>query len=207
MLMIAPFLVASSISLLVPGTAQQPSSKPNYDYIFQVESKPLKDFLTFPNSSFKDFVKLDVTITDVKAKSTKDFEELIVCSQKNGQTGLIACNRHADMQIDSEKYVSIQMKFSEKSTGEQEAMSAAYAVPTLLLELHQLYKDKGVYAGDVYVPAASFDTFRQSLSNQGFQPMDQGTSNGSSGFPIHLIQDPGGDYKVLIYQQTLKKKA
>jgi hypothetical protein len=178
-----------------------------YDFVVEVESKPMKNYLSWSNSKFKDFTKLDVKITDLKGKSSHNFEQLFACTQTNGQTGLLACHRLADLQIEAKKHVAIQMRFSDKGATEQEVMSAAYAVPPLLLELHQLYKDNDdLFAGDVYVPAASYETFKQSLNNQGFQAMDQGSSTGTSGFPVHLIQDPGGEYKVLYYQQTVKKK-
>lgn len=202
----ALFLVAAGISMLLPGTAQQGKPLDQYDKVMLIESKPLKNYLSYPKSNFKDFVKLEVSVNDVKSKSSQKFEALFACTLK-GQTGLLGCHRIAELGIEPKKYVAIQLKFSDKTCSEQEVMSAAYAVPPLLLQLHQLYKDdESVYAGDVYVPAAYYDVFRQSMANQGFQPLDAGNSTGTAGFPVHLIQDPGGDLKVLYYQQTVKKK-
>ena len=200
-------MLTAAISILSPGTAQQPNPMDQYDFVVEVESKPLKNYFSWSNSKFKDFSKLDLKITDLKGKSSQDFEQLFTCTQANGQTGLLACHRLANLQIEAKKHVAIKMKFSDKGASEKEVRSAAYAVPPLLLELHQLYKDNDdIFAGDVYVPAESYETFKQSLNNQGFQPMDQGSSTGTTGFPVHLIQDPGGEYKVLYYQQTVKKK-
>lgn len=200
---LAVLLLGVSFNKARSDEEAQISSK-NFEHSMQLESTPLKNFLNYQDSGFGTFYKVSVKTGDIEGKSSSAYEDLFVCSKLGDRPALLACHRQAELQIkkpDDQKEdnrVAVQLKFSEKSSDE-EVRAVAWTIPTLLLELYL----KG-NTPCIFVPAASFEPFQRSMTDQGFKSAAQVGSRSTNFITLQIRTVPESVTVSMCYSPSLK---
>lgn len=173
-----------------------------FEYLIEIETKPMEGFLKYKDSKFGNFYKLTVHSSDLKTKEKVKYEDLYVCSRLGEKPALVGVRRYAPLPKEmKKKRVATVIKLAEKSK-EEEIIATSYGVPPLIVEL--FLNDN--YAGSLYVPTDSFFTFKQGLNSQGFQSAAQAVSTANTSLvPIELLSQPLGRHEAMFYQPSLKK--
>lgn len=192
-------LAAAAFMTVTQGYSQAPQKNNEFDFIVEIKSQQLKDYLKFPDSGLGNFYKLSTTVSDAEGKKSTEYEDLYVCSKIGDSPRLLGLKRLALLEP-KKKTVAMKMKFStEKGAGEEEVSAASYVVPSLLVEL--ILNEN--FAGCVMVPVAAYDIFKQALTNQGFSSAQAAASTGSA--QIQLRSDPPARSDSLYYSPAVKK--
>lgn len=202
------FLQPSSIAFcftlqaMLCGAACGQDLEKDFEYLIEVEAKPMEGYLKYKDSKFGTFYKLTVHSSDLKTKEKVKYEDLFVCSKLGEKPALVGVRRYAALPKEmKKKRVATVIKLPEKSK-EEEIIATSYAVPPLIVEL--FLNDN--YAGSLYVPTDSFFTFKQGLNSQGFQSAAQAVSTANTSLvPIELLSQPLGRHEAMFYQPSLKK--
>ena len=195
-------IAAAGIPLLSatqPCFAQAAQQNKEFDFIVELKSQKIKDYLKFPESGLGNFYKISSTVSDAEGKKSTPYEDLYVCSKIGDSPKLLGCKRLAVLEP-KKKTVAMKLKFSEeKGAPEEEIAASSYVVPPLLVEL--ILNEN--FAGCVMVPVAAYDVFKQALTQQGFSSAQAAASTGSA--QIQLRSDPAARSDSLYYSPAVKK--
>lgn len=198
----ACFVVIASALMPASVLSEDIPDKGEYDYLVEVESKPIEGFLKYKESKLGNFYKISVTSTDLKTNEKLKYEDLYVSSKLGDKPALVGLRRYAPLQKEmKKKRVATQIKFSDKSAKEEEIAAASYGFPPVLVDM--LLNDN--FAGSVYVPTDAFFAYKQALNSQGFQAASQVVSANTFLVSIQMQSLPQGRHESMFYYPSLKK--
>lgn len=196
-------VIAGVCFILGQHCVGEDSSGNEFDYLIEIESKPIKGFLKYQDSKFGNFYKLIVHSSDAKTKDKIKYQEMYTCSKLGDKPALVGLRRFAPLQKEmKKKTVVTQVKFSDKSPSEEEVIAASYGVAPIMVDL--LLREN--FAGNIVVPVDNFFAFKQALNTIGFQPAAQVAGASTNLIPLSLSSEPKGRYEAMFYSPALKKK-
>ncbi len=174
----------------------------DYDWIVDIETRQLKEYLSYPGSGFTPVIEAKITYTQVSEpepgttkKENVRYEDLFFKS-----CDPVGCRRYNTFDLTPGEGIAIRVKHNGPDTTTAETCAAGNCVTRVLLDAYL----NGNMVIAALVPSASFSSIVQELHRENFhaQPEDPVETPQYSTIILHLRSEPSGQDQTMFYAGT-----
>lgn len=163
-----------------------------YDWIVQIRTEQLKNFLDHPTSSLKPVIKATITYSPTTGGGTTAYEDLFYKSWD-----VLGMRRYKDLALGTNDQIAIQVIHKEGNGSPEENAAAANAILRIFVDAYL----KGNAVSNIIVPDRSLAQISQNLQRGNFYPGREADPDQPvfSTIVLRLESSPPGTVQMMYY--------